>query len=71
MDVRVRLPVRMIHYMEELRKEWGLKSRSAFIERLLEKVGQEEKPYSSKFTKCKLLLKFLINPTSLSLKLGF
>jgi len=42
MDVRVRLPVPMIHYMEELRKEWGLKSRSAFIERLLEVISEKE-----------------------------
>jgi len=42
MDVRVRLPIRMIHYMEELRKEWGLQSRSAVIERLIEVISEKE-----------------------------
>ena len=42
MDVRVRLLVRMIHYIEELRKGWGLQSRSAVIERLLEIISEKE-----------------------------
>ena len=71
MDVRVRLPLRMIHYMEELRKKWGLQSRSAVIERLLEEAPQIGEVFIPKISKCKLLLKNLLNPTSSSRKLGF
>ena len=42
MDLRVKLPIRMIEKLEELRKEWGLQSRSAVIERLLEVVFKEK-----------------------------
>ena len=42
MDLRVKLPIRMIEKLEELRKEWGLQSRSAVVERLLEIVLEEK-----------------------------
>ena len=38
MDLRVKLPIHLINKAEELRKEWGLQSRSAVIERLLEDI---------------------------------
>ena len=41
-DLKVRLPIRLINKVEELRKEWGLQSRSAVFERLLEVVSKEE-----------------------------
>ena len=42
MDLRVKLPILMIAKLEELRKEWGLHSRSAVIKRLLEVVLEEK-----------------------------
>tara|TARA_Y100001968_G_scaffold171334_1_gene156723 strand:- start:157 stop:342 length:186 start_codon:yes stop_codon:yes gene_type:complete len=42
-DVRVRLPNRMIYKIEELRKEWGLKSRSDVLARLLEEILLDDK----------------------------
>ena len=38
MDLRVKLPIHLINKTEELRKEWGLQSRSAVLERLLEDI---------------------------------
>ena len=38
MDLRVRLPIRLIHKVEELRKEWGLSSRTDVIDRLIEDI---------------------------------
>ena len=40
-DVRVRLPNRMIHKIEELRKGWGLQSRSDVVARLFDEVFKE------------------------------
>ena len=42
-DVRVRLPNRMIYKIEELRKEWGLQSRSSVLARLLEELLLDDK----------------------------
>ena len=42
-DVRVRLPNRMIYKIEELRKEWGLQSRSDVLARLLEELLLDDK----------------------------
>tara|TARA_B100001996_G_scaffold193953_1_gene148495 strand:+ start:275 stop:427 length:153 start_codon:yes stop_codon:yes gene_type:complete len=38
MDLRVKLPIRLISKVEELRKEWGLNSRSDVIEKLIEGI---------------------------------
>ena len=42
-DVRVRLPNRMLYKIEELRKEWGLQSRSSVLARLLEEILLDDK----------------------------
>ena len=42
-DVRVRLPNRMIYKIEELRKAWGLQSRSSVLARLLEEILLDDK----------------------------
>ena len=42
-DVRVRLPNRMIYKIEELRKEWGLQSRSDVLARLFEEILPDDK----------------------------
>ena len=42
-DVRVRLPNHMIYKIEELRKDWGLQSRSSVLARLLEELLLDDK----------------------------
>ena len=42
MDVKVRLPISIIQGVEELRKEWGLQSRSLVIERLLQVLLEKD-----------------------------
>ena len=41
-DVTMRLPNSLIDGVEALRKEWGLKSRGAVIERLLEDLFRQD-----------------------------
>ena len=40
-DLRVRLPIRLINKVEKLREEWGIQSRSAVIEKLIEDISEE------------------------------
>ena len=41
-DLRIKLSIRMLDKLEELRKKRGLQSRSAVIEKLLEVALEEE-----------------------------
>jgi len=40
-DLRVRLPIRLINKVEKLRERWGIQSRSAVIEKLIEDISEE------------------------------
>jgi len=42
-DVMVRLPNHVIYKIEELRKEWGLQSRSSVLTRLLDELLLDDK----------------------------
>ena len=42
MDVRVTLPIHLIHKVEAVRKEWGLQSRGSVIVRLLEVLFEKK-----------------------------
>tara|TARA_E500000331_G_scaffold349021_1_gene391539 strand:+ start:375 stop:539 length:165 start_codon:yes stop_codon:yes gene_type:complete len=40
-DLKVRLPIRLINKVEKLREKWGIQSRSAVIEKLIEDLSEE------------------------------
>ena len=40
-DLRIRLPIRLINKVENLREKWGIQSRSAVIEKLIEDISEE------------------------------